>query len=99
MRLTKEDVASDRLDSAERRMEKEDGGLARHSTECNEEINWKEAMIVNSEKKMRQSKALEGIASPREQHRGNRVLNYFEQLEYRFFDSEKSRNDIKTVDP
>lgn len=43
VRLSKEDITCTRLDSAEQRVEKEDGGLARHSAECNEEINWEEA--------------------------------------------------------
>ena len=35
VRLTKEDILCGRLASAEQRMEKEDGSLARHSAECN----------------------------------------------------------------
>ena len=49
-------------------MGKEDGGLARHRTECKSEIDLEEAGIVACGYGLRQIKAREGIESLREKH-------------------------------
>ena len=40
VRLTSEDIRYGRLDAAEERMGKEDGGLGRHSVDCRSGIDW-----------------------------------------------------------
>ena len=74
-------MAQEKLSSAEQRMGKEDGALARHSVECTGNIDWEGAKIVCRETGLQQRKVREGIASLRERHHGMRVLNYHEQLE------------------
>jgi hypothetical protein len=80
VRLTKQDIKIGKLESAEQRMGKEDGGLARHSVKCKGEIEWEKAEVVAMEKGLRQRKAREGIESLREQQSGREALNNFEQL-------------------
>ena len=41
VRLTKKDIEDGNIESAEIRMGKEDGGIARHSTQCSKDIDWK----------------------------------------------------------
>ena len=50
VRLTKQDIKNGKLESAEQRMGKEDGGLARHSVKCKGEIEWEKAEVVAMEK-------------------------------------------------
>ena len=84
--------------SAERRMGKEDGGLARHTIECQRSIDWTNAKIVATERGLRQRKVLEGIESLRQKHRGMKVLNSFDHVETwksilnSFFDRERDCN-------
>ena len=40
VRLTKADIENGNMESAEKRMNYGDGGLARHSTECKLNIVW-----------------------------------------------------------
>ena len=42
-------------------MNENDGGLARHSTECTQGIDWAEARIVGREDGTLQGKMLEGV--------------------------------------
>ena len=49
VRLTHQDIENGNLEHATERMNERDGGLAKHSTECEEEINWAEAKIVGKE--------------------------------------------------
>ena len=44
--LSKKDAEEGAIDSAETRMGKEDGGIARHSTQCSQGIDWKESKVV-----------------------------------------------------
>ena len=53
------------ISSAEQRMGKEDGVLARHSVECTGNIDWEGAKIVGRETGLRQRKVREGIESLR----------------------------------
>ena len=71
-------MAQGKLSSAEQRMGKEDGGLARYSVECTGNIDWEGAKIVGRETGLRQRKVREGIESLRERHHGMRVLNNHE---------------------
>ena len=95
-RLTKKDIEEGRLESAETRMNKEDGGLPKHSTVCDEEINWEETRVIAQEKGRRQRKVREGIESLREIHKKNKVLNIYDKVETwqpvlkKFFEEEKT---------
>ena len=60
VRLTKKDLEEGNFDSAESRMGKEDGGIARHSTECSQGINWKKSKVIATEKRIKY-KVREGI--------------------------------------
>ena len=94
VRLTNEDLRKGNTLSAEKRMGKEDGGLARHTVECQSGVDWGNAEIV-AERGFKQRKVLEGIESLRQEHRGMRVLNNFDHVETWklvlnfFFDREK----------
>ena len=55
--------------SAEKRRGKEDGGLARHTTECQSDVDWGNAEIVERERGFKkQRKILEGIESLRQRY-------------------------------
>ena len=54
--------------SAEKWMGKEDGGLARHTTVCQSDVDWGNAEIVARERGLKQRKILEGIESPRQRY-------------------------------
>ena len=78
----------------------EDGGIAKHSVDCQHEYIWNESKIVARESAFRQRKVLEGIESLRIRHKGIEVLNNHEQLHmwrpllYEFFSSEKENGAI-----
>ena len=65
VRLTIEDLHKGNTISAEKRMRKEDGGLARHTTECQSDVDWGNAEIVARERELKQRKVLQGIESLR----------------------------------
>ena len=69
------------IESATTRMNTNDGGLAKHSTTCAEEIKWDDAKIVGREQRWTQRKYLEGIESLRERNKGITPLNNYNQLE------------------
>ena len=75
IRLTEKDIKNGRLKYAEERMGKENGGLARHSVDCESEIDWEKARDG-----LRQRKVREGVEPVRQQYSGHKVLNNFEQL-------------------
>ena len=50
VRLTNEDPCKGNTLSAEKRMGKEDGGLARHTVECQSGVDWGNAEIVARER-------------------------------------------------
>ena len=62
VRLTIEDLYKGNTLSAEKRM----GSLARHTTECQSDVDWGNAEIVARERGLRQRKILEGIESLRQ---------------------------------
>ena len=50
IRLTKKDLEKGKIESAEIRMGKEGGGIARHSTKCSQGINWKNRKRTKTKK-------------------------------------------------
>ena len=58
-----------------------DGGLAKHSTTCEQPINWNGAKIVGRESKTTQRKLLEGVITLKERGKGRIPLNAYNQLE------------------
>ena len=82
VRLTLEDVRNGRTQSAEDRMNAGDGGLARHSVECPEGIDWDAAKITGRESGSMQRKMLEGVESVKEKYRGRVPLNSYNQMEH-----------------
>ena len=94
-RLRNEDRHTGNTVSAEKRMGKEDEGLARRTVECQTGVDWGNAEIVVRERGLKQRKVLEVIESLRQKHHGMRVLNNFDHFETWkpilkfFFDREK----------
>ena len=92
VRLTKEDIDAGKMDSAKKRMNDGDGGLAKHASTCSQEVDWENAKIVGKEQKWTQRKYLEGIETLRQKNGGKIPLNNYNQLEqwqstiYSFFD-------------
>ena len=80
VRLTNEDLRRRNTLSAEKRVGKEDGGLARQTMECQSGVDWKNAEIIARERGLKQRKILEGIESLRQRHYGMKVLNNFSTL-------------------
>ena len=78
VRLTKKDLEEGNNESAENRMGKEDGGLARHSTQCSMGIDWKKSKIITTEGKIKQRKIREGIESEKLKLKGKTPLNNYE---------------------
>jgi len=76
-------------------MDKEDGGLARHTVEWQSGVDWRNTEIVGRERRLSQRKVLEGIESLQQKHREMRVLNNFDYVAIwktilkSFFDREK----------
>ena len=58
VRLTKQDILSGNLESAATRMNTNDGGLAKHTSTCTEEIKWEKAKIIGREERWTQRKYL-----------------------------------------
>ena len=56
VRLTTRDIELGNTEAATTRMNTNDGGLAKHSTTCTNEINWDEAKIIGSRRKMESTK-------------------------------------------
>ena len=80
VRMTKQDLELGRIEEANKRLNKEDGGLPRHNTECAHEIKWEGVEIVGMERNTMERKVLESIETKREETRGNRVLNNYKQI-------------------
>ena len=81
VRLTKRDIEDGNIESAEVRMGKEDGGLAKHSTQCSQGIDWKNSKIVTTERIWKQRKVREGIESEKLKLKGKNPLNNYEHPE------------------
>lgn len=78
VRLTKKDLEEGKIESAENRMGKEDGGIARHNTQCSQGINWKKSKIIATEKGLKQRKIREGIESEKLKLKGKTPLNNYD---------------------
>ena len=95
VRLTNEDLRRGNTLSAEKRVGKEDGGLARHTMECQSGVDWENAEIKARERGLTQRKIREGIESIRQRHYGMKVLNNLDHVDTwrpvlnSFFDSGK----------
>ena len=95
VRLTNEDLRRGNTLSAEKRVGKEDGGLARHTMECQSGVDWENAEIKARERGLTQRKIREGIESTRQRHYGMKVLNNLDHVDTwrpvlnSFFDSGK----------
>ena len=81
VRLTQEDLENGNTDGATKRMNEGDGGLAKHSTTCQHQIDWENAKIVGKEKSWRQRTYLEGIETLRQKNEGKIPLNAYNNLE------------------
>ena len=95
VRLTQEDLRTGNTESATKRMNDGDGGLARHSSTCPHNIDWTHARIVGKEQGWTQRTYLEGIETLRQKNEGKIPLNSYNQLEqwqsvlYPFFEKHK----------
>ena len=96
VRVTIEDLHKGNTLWTEKRTRKEAGGLARHTTECQSDVDWGNAEIVARERGLKQRKVLEGIESLRQRYYGMRVLNNFDHVDTwkpilnSFFDHERN---------
>ena len=81
VRLTKVDIDNGNIESATKRMNSGDGGLAKHSSECRHLVAWDFAKIVGREKNATKRKILEGVVSLKEKSKGITPLNSYNQLE------------------
>ena len=81
VRLTKRDIEEGNTVRAEQRMNENDGGLARHSTVCQQGIDWERARIIGREKGWTQRKMLEGVETVKEKARGRTPLNTCNQMD------------------
>ena len=61
--MTDGGLKNGKLTVAKERMEKEDGSLAKHSTNCNKRIDWENPRVLGIENRMRQRKLREEIES------------------------------------
>jgi hypothetical protein len=81
VRLTNADIAAGNIERATERMNEQDGGLAKHSTECGEGINWEGSRIMGRENGRTQRKMLEGVETIKQKGMGKKVLNTCNQME------------------
>ena len=81
VRLTHDDITNGNMERATERMNTGDGGLAKHSASCDQQINWEEARIVGRETRNTQRKFLEGIMTLKEKGKGRVPLNSYNQME------------------
>ena len=65
---------------AEMRMGKEGGGIARHSTQCSQSLDWKKSKIIATETGWRQRKVREGIESEELKLEGKTLLNKYDHF-------------------
>lgn len=81
VRLTHVDIEKGNLENANKRMNEGDGGLAKHSAACEQEIDWDTAKIIGKERGFHQRKYLEGIETLRQKDQGRTPLNAYNQME------------------
>ena len=56
VRLIKKNIKEEKIKSAETRVGKEDGFIARHTTPCSQGIDWNESKVVVTERNSKQKK-------------------------------------------
>ena len=81
VRLTHDDITAGNMDRATNRMNDNDGGLAKHSTECAEGIDWEGSKIIGREEGRVQRKMLEGVETIKQKGMGREPLNIANQME------------------
>jgi hypothetical protein len=81
VRLTRRDIDNGNMENAEKRMNEGDGGLARHSTECPQGIDWERSRIVGKEQNTTKRKMLEGVETIKQKLKGRTPLNSYNQME------------------
>ena len=81
VRRTLKDIEEGNMESAEKRMESEDGGLAKHRTSCDKQIDWNNVKILCQQTGTRKRKVREGIESLRQKYHGLEQFNSYEHLE------------------
>ena len=81
VRLTMHDIENGNDESAQRRMNTGDGGLAKHASVCQAGIDWERARIVGREPKWTQRKFLEGVETLKQRNRGITPLNSYNKME------------------
>ena len=81
VRLTHQDIEDGNIERATERMNDRDGGLAKHSTECNQGIDWTESRIVGKEEGRLQRKMLEGVETLKQRGMGKTPLNICNQMD------------------
>ena len=97
VRMTHQDMEEGRPEAAEKRMNKEDGGLPRHGIECTSDVDWENVSILAIERDTEERKMREAIESEREKYGGGKILNHFRQIPHwdltldKFFQMEKDR--------
>ena len=57
-----------------------DGGVSRHSVECDQGIDWQNSSITAVEQNTHERKIRESIESERERNYGRTALNQYEQI-------------------
>ena len=67
-RLTGEDIKNGKLESAEERMGTEDGGLARHSADCESGIDREKVRVITTKNGLKQRKVREETESLKERY-------------------------------
>ena len=81
VRLTKQDIEEGDKERTEHRMNKNDGGLARHSNVGQQGIDWERARIIGRKKGWTQRKMLDGVETVREKARGRTPLKTCNQMD------------------
>ena len=81
VRLTQVDLENGNVERATVRMNTGDGGLAKHSSICEQPVKWEAAKIIGRERKTTQRKFLEGIMTLKERSKGRIPLNSYNQME------------------
>ena len=73
VRLTEKDIAENKIESAEKRMNTGDGGLARHSQTCSHTIQWDKSRVIRQETHSEKRKFLESLESVRAQNSNKKI--------------------------
>ena len=81
VRLTNREIEDGNIESAEIRMGKEDGELAKHNTQCSRGIDWKNLKTATSERVWKQRNVREGIESEKLKLKVKNPLKNYEHPE------------------